>query len=87
MRCIVYYGDKMANPPVPARLVVPLEKSINGWSGTDNFRFMIANVKNPSIENMNVGVSMRIYRTCVNTRNEQCALFEARGYYVTTSAS
>lgn len=56
MRCLVYYGDNTANPPTPARLIVPLEKSIDGYSGTDNFRFMIANVKNPSVENMNVGV-------------------------------
>lgn len=56
MRCLLYYGDNTASPPVPARLIVPLENSINGFSGTDTFRFMVANVKNPSEENMNVGV-------------------------------
>lgn len=83
MKCLLYYGDKMASPPTPARLVVPLEKTISGYSGTDTVRFMVANVKNPSVENMNVGVQMRIYRKCDNTRNENCALFEARGFYVT----
>lgn len=24
MRCIMYYGDNTANPPKPARLVIPL---------------------------------------------------------------
>ena len=69
MRCLLYYGDNSASPPVPARLIVPLEKTIDGWSHTDNFRFMVANVKNPSPEDMNVGVQMRIYRPCTNNRN------------------
>ena len=85
MRCLLYYGDSLSNPPTPARLVVPLEKTISGYSGTDNVRFMVANVKNPSTEGMNVGVEMRILRPCVNKENEKCSLFAAKGYYVTKS--
>ena len=85
VRCLLYYGDSLSNPPTPARLVVPLEKTISGYSGTDNVRFMVANVKNPSTEGMNVGVEMRILRPCVNKENEKCSLFAAKGYYVTKS--
>ena len=81
----------MANPPTPARLIVPVEKTISGYSGTDNVRFFVVNVQNPSTQGMNVGVEMSIYQSdsdCgANTRNEHCAIFKAKGYYVTTSAT
>ena len=53
--------------------------------------FFVVNVQNPPTAGMNVGVEMSIYQSdsdCgANTRNEHCAIFEARGYYVTTSAT
>ena len=56
MSCYLYYGDNSANPPKPATLVVPLDRSIDGFTGTDNYRFMISNIKNPDVVGMNVGV-------------------------------
>ena len=85
MSCYLYYGDKDANPPTPATLVVPLDKNIDGWTASDNYRFMITNIKNPSVVGMNVGVQMNIFRTCTNTRNKKCSVYAARGWYVTTS--
>lgn len=59
MRCVLFYGDNSANPPKPARLVVPLERTLR-WntspSNTGTVKFMLANVKNPDVVSMNVGV-------------------------------
>lgn len=87
MRCILYYGDNTANPPKPARLIIPLELNQNTWSFPGTVKFMLANVRNPSVVGMNVGVQMNIMRTCQNNLNKNCSIYAARGWYVTTSAS
>lgn len=87
MRCIVYYGDSTANPPRPARLIVPLELNQDCWTWPGTVKFMIANVLNPYTVGMNVGIQMNIMRTCANTMNKNCSVYSARGWYVTTTAS
>ena len=48
MKCFLYYGDKDADPPTPARVVIPLVNILDGDPTHRAFRFMMANVKNPS---------------------------------------
>ena len=48
MSCYLHYGNSLSDPPTPARLIVPVEKTISGYSGTDTVRFMVVNVQNPS---------------------------------------
>lgn len=85
MRCIVYYGDNTANPPKPARLVIPLELSHNFWTWPNTIKFMLANVRNPTTVGMNVGVQMNVMRDCTVNINKNCSILAARGWYVTTS--
>lgn len=87
MKCLLYYGDNSADPPVPAYLVIPIVKTLNGSPTPFTMNFMVANVKNPSTEGMNVGVILKMYKKCTNKHNLKCALLEARGYYVTKSAT
>ncbi len=87
MRCIMYYGDNTANPPRPARLVIPLELNQNTWSFPGTVKFLLANVRNPTTAGMNVGVQMNIMAPCSNTFNKNCSIYSARGWYVTASAS
>ena len=86
MRCLLYYGDNSVSPPKPAILYIPMG-NINGWPTAYNTRFMVANVRNPSTVGMNVGVTLKMYKACVNKYNGKCALLEARGFYVTTAST
>lgn len=59
MRCVLFYGDNSANPPKPARLIIPLERTLRyntSPSNSGTVKFILANVKNPSLVGMNVGV-------------------------------
>lgn len=87
MRCIVYYGDNTANPPRPARLIIPLERSLDTWTWPGTVKFLIANVRNPTTVGMNLGVQMNIMRSCDNTFNKNCSRYSATGWYVTSYAS
>ena len=85
MSCYLYYGDNTASPPKPATLVVPLDQNTDGFTASDNYRFMISNIKNPDVVGMNVGVQMNIFRTCENEHNKKCSVYAAKGWYVTTA--
>lgn len=88
MTCLLYYGDNLATPPTPARLSIPLQNTINGYtSGATLISFMIANVQNPTTAGMAAGAEVKLLRTCKNPRNEKCVVTYSRGYYYTTAAA
>lgn len=45
--CLLYFGDKLANPPKPANLTIQFTTNFYGWSSSRNIRILVANVKNP----------------------------------------
>lgn len=62
MWCYLQYGDNSVDPPVPAKLYIPMSSSVNGYPSAFNMHFTIANIRNPPLENMNVGVTIKMFK-------------------------
>lgn len=54
--CLLYYGDRTATPPKPARLSIIHKNAINGYPSADTVTFMVATVKNPETVGMASGI-------------------------------
>lgn len=85
--CLLYYGNRLANPPIPANLTIKFTKTLNGYPSADLIRLMIANVRNPTTVGMNIGVKVNVNKYCEAVNNQPCHYFEARGFYVTTATT
>lgn len=85
--CLLYFGDRLANPPKPANLTIKFTTNFYGYSSSRTIRVLIANVKNPVLAGLNTGVRLSITNYCENQHNLPCSTYEARGYYVTSAAA
>lgn len=82
---MLYFGNQLTSPPTPANLTINLANAIYGYGSSDNVRILIGNVKNPTTEGLNTGITVSARIACENQQNLPCSSYEARGYYVTTS--
>jgi len=85
--CLLYFGNNLANPPIPANLTIAFTKAFSGSGSPSNIRVMIANVLNPSTVNLNTGIKANINIYCENQQKLPCSTYEARGFYVTKTAT
>jgi hypothetical protein len=59
--CLLYYGNNLASPPVPANLTIQFSQAF----GANNYiRIVIANVLNPSTVGLNVGIKANVNIYC-----------------------
>ena len=85
--CLLYFGNNLATPPIPASLTISFTKQFYGWSSSNNIRIVVANVLNPSTASLNTGIKANINLYCENQQKKPCSTYEARGFYVTTAST
>lgn len=46
--CLLYFGDRTADPPKPAKLSIRTTEGFNGYPDIYSMQLLISNVKNPT---------------------------------------
>ena len=62
--CVLYYGNNLANPPIPANLTITFTKTFNAFSTSYTLKVLVANVINPTTIGLNTGVKANINLFC-----------------------